>query len=192
VAKSKGFSSDPRLRERQQKLLELYAEMAPDIGGDPVKDRQAMIVAVERSGIDTRLSRDSAKVAKFLKLWKSDESRAYFCGLWGVAVPENPDPVDLVMRLLHTHAVQEDESWGPRSRSESLSAVNTMVKLFIPAQTSKTLIGHVTPGKIERPETYNQEPVMESRSILPAGTQIAKPTGPTGSDEDDEEDGDDD
>jgi hypothetical protein len=189
VAKGGGFSKDNRVRARQKKTLDVYAELAPATAGDPAKDRGAMIEAIERGGGYTKYSRDETKVAAFMRLWKSDEARAYLCELWGLAIDEerDQDPVSLAMRLLHTHATQTDESWGPRDRGASLTAVRLMTNLFIPQQTTKIASVHMS-TKIERPATYDQEPVMESRSILPAGTKIATPTGPTGADDDDDED----
>jgi hypothetical protein len=188
VARNRGFSKDPRIRAKQQKTLEVYAEQVPEIGGDPLADKQAMITAVERAGY-IRPTTDSAKVRQFMKLWKSDESRAYLCELWGLAVSEDPDPVSLAMQTLHTHVVQTDETWGPRDRSVSLSAAREMVRLFIPAQTTKILSGHLN-AKIERPAEFDIEPVMQARTILPEGQEIAKPVGPTGGDNDDEEEDD--
>ena len=187
MAKGRGFSTDSRVRERQEKMLQVYAEHAPVIGGDKDKDKAAMIEAVDRSGIDLRLTKPEAKIRKFMRLWKSDESRAYLCELWGMTVTAEPDPVSLAMKMLHEHMVQEDESWGPKDRAVSLSATKEAIKVFIPAQTTKIASLNVS-AKIDRPEEFNQEPVMQSRTILPAGQKIAKPTGPTGGDEDDDED----
>jgi hypothetical protein len=79
--------------------------------------------------------------------------------------------------------------WGPRERSVSLSATNSIVKLFVPAAPTKVLTGHLS-ARVERPAAYDTDQPMTARTILPAGTTIAKPTGPTGSDEEDEEDDD--
>lgn len=192
------LSREPRIRAKQNATLEAYAEHVAEIGGDPERDRQAMIVAVERGGY-TRATTESAKVKQFLKLWKSDEARAYLCELWGFAIEGevDQDPVSLAMRLLHTHATQTDESWGPRDRGASLTAVRMMTNLFIPAQTTKIASMHVS-AKIERPAEFDQEPVMAARTILPAGQTIAKPTGPpvagtdVGAADDPDEDEDDD
>jgi hypothetical protein len=174
-------------------MLEVYAEHAADIGGDKERDQAAMIEAHDRAGY-SRAHSEQAKIKKFMQLWKSDEARAYLCTLWGMAIDDeqDQDPVSLAMRLLHTHAVQTDESWGPRDRSVSLSAAREMVKLFIPAQTTKILSGHIS-AKIERPAEFDQEPVMQARTILPAGQTIVKPAAPVESDEDvEDEDPDDD
>ena len=65
-----------------------------------------------------------------------------------------------------------------------------MIRLFIPAQTTKIASVHMS-TRIDRPAAYDDEPQMEARSILPAGTKIAKPTGPTGGDDDEADDDDD-
>jgi hypothetical protein len=189
MAKPTGLSREPRIRAKQEATLSAYAEQAGTIGGDPQADRAAKIVAVERGGY-TRAQTEEAKLRQFERLWKSDEARQYLAELWGAAVTQEPDPVSLAFRMLHAHMVQEDESWGPRDRGVSLSASREVIKLFVPAAPTKVLTGHLS-AKIERPDTYDQEPVMESRSILPAGTQIAKPTGPTGADDDEDPDEDD-
>ena len=173
-------------------MLDTYAEQAPFIGADPARDRQAQILAVEKAGY-TRATTDQAKVKQFMQLWKSDESRAYLCHLWGLANETEPDPVNLAMRMLREHMVQEDEKWGPPDRAVSLAATRQAIAVFIPAQTSKVATLNLS-GKIERPAQFDQEPVMEARAILPAGQTIAKPSGPTGAaddDDDDEEDEDD-
>lgn len=170
-------------------MLEHYAEQAPFIGDDKERDRSAQIVAVERAGY-TRASTDRAKLRQFMKLWKSDESRAYLCHLWGIHVEADHDPVALAMRMVHEHMVQKDEKWGPPDRAVSLAATREAIKLFIPVQTTKILSGHLS-AKIERPAQFDQEPVMESRSILPAGQKIAKPVAQSGGDENEEEDEDD-
>jgi hypothetical protein len=192
MPKTPGFAKDPRFRRKQEKMLEVYAEQAGTIGGDPERDRAAKIAAVERAGY-TRAASDGAKLRQFMQLWKSDEARAYLCQLWGLAIEEEKDgdPVALAMRLLHTHAVQTDESWGPRDRMASLSATREMVRLFIPAQTAKVATLNLS-AKVERPAQFDTEPVMQARAILPAGQTIAAPTGPTGADDDDEEEDDDD
>ena len=192
MAKPTTLSREPRIRAKQLKTLEAYAEQAPLIGGDPAADKAAMIQAVERGGY-TRPSTDAAKVKQFMKLWKSDEARAYLCELWGLAIEEqtDQDPVALAMRMIHTHVVQTDDSWGPRDRAVSLSAAKEMVRIFIPQQTSKVATLNLS-AKVERPAEYDVEPVMEARTILPAGHQIAKPTGPTGETDDEGEDEDDD
>ena len=135
-------------------MLDAYAEQAEWIGADPERDRQAKIQAVERAGY-THLTKDESKLKAFMALWKSDESRLYLVQHWALEISEDPDPVSLVMRLLHTHAVQTDESWGERSRSESLAAVREMAKLFIPAQTAKVAPMNLS-AKIERPADYDQ------------------------------------
>ena len=171
-------------------MLEHYAEQAGTIGDDKERDRAAQIVAVERAGY-TRPSTDKAKVRQFMKLWKSDESRAYLCELWGIHVEADHDPVALAMKMVHEHMVQEDKKWGPPDRAVSLAATREAIRMFIPAQTSKVATLNLS-GKIERPAEFDQEPVMESRSILPAGQKIARPVPPPGpGDEDDEEDDDD-
>lgn len=181
-----------RTKQRQRKTLEAYAEQAPSIGGDPARDRQAMIVAVERGGY-TRPTTDKAKLKQFMQLWKADESRAYLRELWGLAIEDEADhdPVGLAMRMLHEHMVQEDERWGPPDRSVSLAATRTAVGIFIPNQTSKVLQASIS-ARVERPVQYDQEPRMEARQILPAGQQITKPSGPTGSEEEDDDDSDED
>ena len=184
-----GFAKDPRFRGRQEKMLDTYAELAPSIGADPELDRQAQIIAVERAGY-TRASTDSAKIKQFMKLWKSDESRAYLCELWGLAVSDDKDPVSLAMQLLHTHAVQTDDSWGPRDRGVSLAATREMVKLFIPAQATKVLQASIS-AKVERPAQFDQESVMQARTILPAGQVVMPPRPPAGTDEDDDDEDDD-
>ena len=172
--------------------LDAYAEQVPDIGGDPERDRQAMIEAVERGGY-TRAQSDSAKVKQFLRLWKSDEGREYFWNLWTTNLPEAPDPLSLVMSTLYEHVAQNDtEKWGKPSRGESLTATGMLIKLFVPAQTTKVLTGHLS-AKVERPAAYDTDQPMTARTILPAGTTIAKPTGPTGADDEEgEDDGEDD
>lgn len=189
--KGTGLSREPRIRAKQTATLDAYAEQVATIGGDPVRDRAAMVLAVERNY--TRPQTEAAKVKQFMRLWKSDEARVYLCELWGLAMePEvDQDPVSLAMRLLHTHAVQEDESWGPRDRGASLAAVRQMVTLFIPAQTTKIASVHMS-TRIERPAEFDQEPVMASRTILPAGQTIAQPAPPSGGDEDPDDEGDDD
>lgn len=190
--KGTGLSREPRIRAKQTAVLDAYAEQVADIGGDPERDRQAQIVAVEKGGY-TRAQTEAAKVKQFMRLWKSDEARAYLCELWGLAMESeaDQDPVSLAMRLLHTHAVQTDESWGPRDRGTSLAAVRQMVTLFIPAQTTKIASVHMS-TKIERPAEFDNEPAMTARTILPAGQVIAKPTGPVGEADDDEDEDDDD
>ena len=67
-----------------------------------------------------------------------------------------------------------------------------LIKLFVPAQTTKVLTGHLS-AKVERPAAYDTDQPMTARTILPAGTTIAKPTGPTGADDEEgEDDGEDD
>jgi hypothetical protein len=174
-------------------MLDAYAEQAGSIGEDKAKDEQAMIVAVERAGY-TRATTDRAKIRQFMKLWKSDASRAYLCELWGLAVePQlDRDPVSLAMRLLHEHAVQDDtDKWGPRDRSVSLSATKEMVKLFIPAQTTKVQSLNLS-AKIERPAQFDVEPEMKPRAILPAGQQIAATKSPIRQGEEDDDDEEDD
>lgn len=190
--KGTGLSREPRIRAKQERTIEAYAEQVADIGGDPERDRQAMIVAVERGGY-TRPQTDASKLKQFMRLWKSDEARAYMCELWGFAVEEEPDqdPVSLAMRLLHTHAVQTDPSWGPRDRGTSLAAVRQMVTLFIPAQTTKIASVHMS-TKIERPAEFSEEPTMMARTILPAGQTITKPVAPSGGNDEDDESGQDD
>jgi hypothetical protein len=188
LAKNRGFSKDPRIRARQEGMLEAYAEQVATIGSDPAKDRAAQITAVERKY--SRPQTDEAKLRQFQRLWKSDEAREYLRELWGLAVEEAPDPVSVAFQTVYAHMRQEDESWGPRDRGVSLAASRVVLGIFVPNQTNRTLMGHVS-TKIERPETYDQEPAMASRTILPAGTTIAKPTGPTGEADDDEEDDDD-
>jgi hypothetical protein len=193
VPKVSGFSKDARIRAKQTKMLDAYAEQAGSIGEDKAKDEQAMIVAVERAGY-TRATTDRAKIRQFMKLWKSDASRAYLCELWGLAVePQlDRDPVSLAMRLLHEHAVQDDtEKWGPRDRSVSLSATKEMVKLFIPAQTTKVQSLNLS-AKIERPAQFDVEPEMKPRAILPAGQQIAATKSPIRQGEEDDDDEEDD
>jgi hypothetical protein len=182
--KGTGLSREPRIRAKQTATLEAYAEQAASIGGNPEADRRAMIAAVERGGY-TRATTDRAKVAQFLKLWKSDEARAYLCELWGAAVEEDHDPVALAMRMVHEHMVQNDPKWGPPDRSVSLSATRVAVQMFIPQQTSKVATLNLS-AKVERPAEFDVEPVMQSRTILPAGQTIQKPTGPTGRGDDDE------
>lgn len=190
--KARGFSKDPRIRERQQRVLEVYAELAPFIAGDKALDRAAMITAVERAGY-TRLARPESKLAQFMRLWKSDESRAYLCHLWGLAVEDeaDQDPVSLAMRMIHEHIVQTDDSWGPRDRAVSLAATNQLVKMVIPQQTSKVATLNLS-AKVERPAEFDTDQPMQARAILPAGEKIAKPTGPTGSDDDDDDESEDD
>jgi hypothetical protein len=188
VAKGTGLSREPRIRAKQEKTLSVYAEQAPRIGADPALDRQAKIIAVERGGY-TRPTTDAAKVRQFEKLFKSDAAREYLAELWGIAVEQEPDPVSLAFRMLHEHMMQTDESWGPKDRAVSLAATRQTIAIFVPNQTSKVLTGHVS-AKVDRPETYDQEPVMEARSILPAGQTISKPQPPTGGDEDDDGEGD--
>jgi hypothetical protein len=173
-----------------ERTMEVYAEQAGTVGGDPERERQAKIVAVERAGY-TRAQTEQAKLRQFERLWKSDEARQYLAELWGMAVTEEPDPVSLAFRMLHSHMVQEDESWGPRDRGVSLSASREVIKLFVPAAPTKVLTGHLS-AKVERPAAYDTDQPMTARTILPAGTQIAKPTGPTGATDDYEEEGDDD
>lgn len=185
-----GLSRRAGTRRRQEKVLEAYAEQAASIGGDPERDRQAKIVAVERAGY-TRANTDQAKLRQFMRLWKSDESRAYLCELWGMAIEKEPDPVGLAMRMLHEHMVQDDvERWGARDRAVSLAATRTAVAIFIPNQTSKVMTASMS-MKVERPAAYDQEPVMAARTILPAGQKLTKPVAPTGGDDLDEEDDDD-
>lgn len=191
MAKPTGLSREPRIRAKQVAVLEHYAEQAGTIGGDPQADRAAKIVAVDRGGY-TRAQTEEAKLRQFERLWKSDEARQYLAELWGAAVTQEPDPVSLAFRMLHAHMVQEDESWGPRDRGVSLSASREVIKLFVPAAPTKVLTGHLS-AKVERPAAYDTDQPMTARTILPAGTTIAKPTGPTGSDEEeDSDDGDDD
>jgi len=188
--KGSGLSREPRIRAKQEATLSAYAEQAGTIGGDPQADRAAKIVAVERGGY-TRAQTEEAKLRQFERLWKSDEARQYLAELWGAAVTQEPDPVSLAFRMLHSHMVQEDDSWGPRDRGVSLSASREVIKLFVPAAPTKVLTGHLS-ARVERPAQYDQDQVMQSRSILPAGQKIAKPTGPTGATDDDEEEDDDD
>jgi hypothetical protein len=186
-----GLSREPRIRKRQEKTLEVYAEQAPLIGGDPLADKQAMIQAVERGGY-TRPSTDEAKVRQFQKLWKSDEAREYLRELWGLAVVDEPDPVSVAFQTVYNHMTQKDESWGPRDRGVSLAASRVVLGIFVPNQTAKVASMHLT-AKVERPAEFDREPIMQARGILPAGQTISKPTGPTGGDDDeDDEEGDDD
>lgn len=188
--KGTGLSREPRIRAKQTAALENYAEQFGTIGGDPERDRQAQIVAVEKAGY-TRATTDSAKVKQFQKLWKADESRLYLAELWGLAITQDPDPVSLAFRMLHEHMVQDDASWGERERGVSLSAARETLRMFVPAQTTKVLTAHLT-AKVERPAEFDQEPEMKPRTILPAGQVITQPTGPTGAEDDDDEDDDDD
>jgi hypothetical protein len=177
-----------RVAQKHRAVIEAYAEQAGEIGGDPARDKAAQIEAIDRAGY-TRFTRPEAKLAFFRKLWKTDEARMYMLELWGVATEDEEDPVSLSLRLLRTHAVQEDESWGPRSRSESLSAIRQMTQIFVPNQTTKIDQRSVS-VRVERPAQFDTEPVMEARSILPEGQNIAKNVTPSGPG--DEEDGEDD
>lgn len=188
----KGFSKDSRCRKREEKMLEVYAELAPSIGGDPERDKQAMIESVERAGY-SQLTRPESKLRRFMRLWRSDDSRRYLYELWGVAVEDDPDPVSLAMRMLHEHVVQSDAKWGPPDRAVSLAATRQMIAVFIPNQTSKVLQASFS-TRVERPAEFDTDQPMQARAILPAGEKIAKPTGPTGTaqeddDVDDDEDG---
>ena len=185
MAKNRGFSKDPRIRAKQQTAVNAYLEQAADIGGDPERDREAKIMAVERAGY-TRATRDKAKVAKFMAIWKSDETRKYVFDWYALSVPDDPDPVSVALRTIHLHTVQDDDSWGPRDRAVSLAAARELVRIFVPPHMSKVATLNLS-AKVERPAEFDLEPVMQSRTILPAGQEIAKPTGPTGADDDDEE-----
>jgi hypothetical protein len=182
----KGFSKDPRFREREMKTLDVYAELAPSIAGDPRADTAAKIQAVERGGY-TNLETDAAKLRQFMRLWKSDDCRLYLYERWGMAVEAHPDPVSLAMQMLHEHMVQEDEKWGPPDRGVSLAATRTVVSIFVPAQTSKVLTANLS-ARVDRPAEYDVDQPMQARTILPAGQKIAKPTGPTGPEDDEDED----
>ena len=175
---NKGFSKDPRIRGRQQKMLEVYAEQAPFIGGDRDRDREAMMTAVDRAGY-MKTTRDQAKIALFMKLWKSDEARAYIHELWGLAVDAEPDPVSFAMRMLYTHAAQEDEEWGPRDRATSLAATREIVRIFVPAQTAKVATLNLS-ARVSRPAEFDTEPVMQSRTILPLGKRLPNQAPPWG------------
>jgi hypothetical protein len=170
------------------KTLDVYAELAPSIAGDPRADTAAKIQAVERGGY-TNLETDAAKLRQFMRLWKSDDCRLYLYERWGLAVEAHPDPVSLAMQMLHEHMVQEDEKWGPPDRGVSLAATRTVVSIFVPAQTSKVLTANLS-ARVDRPAEYDVDQPMQARTILPAGQKIAKPTGPTGPEEDEEEDDD--
>jgi hypothetical protein len=66
-----------------------------------------------------------------------------------------------------------------------------MVKLFIPAQATKVLQASIS-AKVERPAQFDQEPVMQARTILPAGQVVMPPRPPTTTDDDEEGSDDDD
>jgi hypothetical protein len=210
------------VRAREERVLDAYVEQAPWVGGDPERDKQAMITAVDRAG-PVRLTRDETKLSYFRRLWKSDEAREYMRASWAFEIEEAPDPVSLVMRTVFEHMTQpvttcgacagegikevrDGESfvacpacqgtgkrsdWGPRDRGTSMAATNAAIKMFIPTQTSVSKNLNLS-AKIERPEQFDQEPTMRSRTILPAGQKITKPSAPTGADDDDEESDDDD
>jgi hypothetical protein len=181
---------NPKLGPKQKRAVEVYAEQAADVGGNPDADRAAKIVAVERAGF-TRAQTEAAKLRQFERLWKSDEARQYLAELWGIAVPDEPDPVSVAFQMLHTHMVQNDETWGARDRATSISASREVIKLFVPAAPTKVLTGHLS-ARIERPAEFDHEPVMAARTILPAGQKLTAPTGPTGGDTESEDDRDDD
>jgi hypothetical protein len=93
------------------KTLDVYAELAPSIAGDPQADTAAKIQAVERGGY-TNLETDAAKLRQFMRLWKSDDCRLYLYERWGMAVEAHPDPVSLAMQMLHEHMTQPVDTCG--------------------------------------------------------------------------------
>lgn len=191
MAKPTGLSREPRIRAKQEKTLEAYAERAAWVAGDHARDQQARIMAVEEGGY-TRAQTNEAKLKQFERLWRSDDARQYLAELWSLAVPDQPDPVSVAFQTVYEHMVQNDtDKWGEaRDRSISLSASREVIKLFVPAQTTRVLTGHLS-AKVERPAAYDTDQPMTARTILPAGTTIAKPTGPTGSEDDEDPDDDD-
>lgn len=174
-------------RLRHEKVVLAYAEEAGEIGIDPEKDRAAQIRAMERGGY-TKHTTERGRLRKFKAIWGSDASRELLYRVWGFEIPEAPDPLAVMQRVLYEHMTQTDESWGPRDRGASLQAVAQASKMFVPAQTAKidkrTIVAHV-----DRPQEFAGGGAMTARNVLASTTGVGVTTSePAGDDEEDEDD----
>jgi hypothetical protein len=167
------------------RAVDLYLEeVSAGRAGTPESDRAAKLKAVGESGIlGTHVPKDEGeRVRSFDRLLRAPDVNRYIVEMWGIAV-EDDNPVQRYMRKIDEHAMQGND---PRlSLDASKFALSKMLAPPTQRIQSASVVAHVT-----RPAEFDNEPLMESRSILPAGQHITKPPAPASIDdvEDEEQD----